>query len=71
MRSRGNPDGGGLTALDAAKIIGAIVLVVVLLKVLGAIVGAIMSVVWGILIAVAVLASAWVLWNLVRGDPRT
>jgi hypothetical protein len=67
MRTESTSSKQGLTALDGAKIIGAIVLVIVVLKVVGAIVGAIMSIVWGALIVLAVAAAAWVVFSLVRG----
>lgn len=67
MRTEGTSSNQGMTALDGAKIIGAIVLVIVVLKVIGVIVGAIMSIVWGALIVLAVAAAAWVVFSLVRG----
>lgn len=69
MSSHGPSTSGGLTALDAVKIIGAIVLVLVAVRVVTAIVGAVMGLVWTLLIGVAVIAAAWVVWSLVRGGP--
>jgi hypothetical protein len=67
VSSSGPSTSGGLTALDAVKIIGVIVLALVAVRVVGAIVGAVMGLIWTVLIAVAVIAAAWVLWSLVRG----
>jgi hypothetical protein len=67
VSSPGPSASGGLTALDAVKIIGAIVLVLVVVRLITAVVGAVMGLIWTLLIGVAVLAAAWVVWSLVRG----
>lgn len=67
VSTRGPSETGGLTALDAVKIIGIIVAVVVVVAVVGKIVSAIMSLLFALLVGVAVVAAAWVLWSLVRG----
>lgn len=61
---------GGLTAFDAAKIIGLIVAVVVVVAVVGKVVSAIMSLLWALLVGVAIIAAGWVLWSLVRGGRK-
>jgi hypothetical protein len=67
MSTNGPAQSGGLTAFDAAKIIGIIVGVLVALYVIGKIIGAIMSLIYIGLVAVAVVAAGWVLWSLMRG----
>jgi len=67
VSTRGPSETGGLTALDAVKIVGIIIAVLVVVAVVGKIVGAIMSLIWIALVGVAVVAAGWVLWSLVRG----
>lgn len=67
MSTRGPSETGGLTALDAVKIVGIIVAVLVVVAVVGKIVGAIMSLIWMLLVGAAIVATAWVLWSLLRG----
>ncbi|MDO9409637.1 hypothetical protein [Patulibacter sp.] len=70
MSTRRPEETGGLTALDAAKIIGIIVAIVVVIAVVGKVVSAIMSLIFALLVGVAVVAAAWVLWSLVRGGRK-
>lgn len=67
MSTRGPSETSGLTAFDAAKIIGIIIGVVAVVWVVGKIVGAIMTLLWIALVGVAIVAAAWVLWSLMRG----
>lgn len=60
-------ESGGLTAFDAAKIIGIIIAIVAVVWVVGKIVGAIMTLLWIALVGVAIVAAGWVLWSLMRG----
>lgn len=70
MRTHETSEQGGLTAFDAVRIIGLIVAVVAVVWLVGKVVGAIMTLLWIALVGVAILAAAWVLWSLVRGDRR-
>lgn len=67
MSTRGPSETGGLTAFDAAKIIGIIIAVVAVVWVVGKVVGAIMTLLWMALVGVAIVAAGWVLWSLMRG----
>ncbi len=67
MRTSETTESGGLTAFDAAKIIGLIIAVVAVFWIVGKIIGAIMTLLWIALVGVAIVAAGWVLWNLVRG----
>lgn len=67
MSTRGGTESGGLTAFDAAKIIGIIIAVVAVVWVIGKIVGAIITLLWIVLVGAAIVAAAWVLWSLFRG----
>jgi hypothetical protein len=65
MSPRHSPsDEGGLTALDAVKIVAIIVAVLVVIRVVAAVVGAVMSLIWTVLIGVAVIAALWIAWSV-------
>lgn len=67
MNTREPSESGGLTAFDAAKILGIIIAIVAAVWIVGKIVGAIMTLLWMALVGVALVAAGWVLWSLVRG----
>lgn len=70
MNARGQGSGGGLTALDALKILAGIVVILVLIRVVGAIVGAVMGLLWTLLVGVAVVAALWIAWSFFSGAGR-
>ena len=67
MSAPGTQNEGGLTAMDAVKIIGIIIGIVAVVWVVGKVVGAIMTLLWMALVGVAIVAAGWVLWSLMRG----
>lgn len=68
MSPRHSPsDEGGLTALDAVKIVAIIVAVLVVIRIIGAVVGAVVSLIWTVLIGLAVVAALWIAWSVFSG----
>ncbi|WP_022929881.1 hypothetical protein [Patulibacter americanus] len=65
MNSRhSSSNDGGLTALDAVKIVAIIVAVLVVIRVAASVVGAVVSLIWTVLIGVAVIAALWIAWGV-------
>jgi hypothetical protein len=71
VSTHGPSSEGGLTALDAVKIIALIVAVLVVVRIVAAVVGAVMSLVWTVLIGLAVVAAAWIAWSVFSGGRRS
>lgn len=67
VRTRETSESGGLTAFDAAKIIGILIAVVAVAWVVAKIVGAIVTLIWIVVAGAAIVAAGWVLWSLLRG----